>query len=129
MTYILKKGNLFVIGYDLTEDEGKRPELTRVTLSTKYAMRLPYEIASIISDTIDVEVIAVEDSQKLEELNKFLTKKYISLSTLMVITCFMIYSIFFDSLLNSVLFLIMEIISIVETYAIDKMARETWSNG
>lgn len=55
--------------------------------------------------------------------------KYISLSTLMVITCFMIYSIFFDSLLNSVLFLIMEIISIVETYAIDKMARETWSNG
>ena len=40
MTYILKKGNLFVIGYDLTEDEGKRPELTRVTLSTKYAMRL-----------------------------------------------------------------------------------------
>ena len=55
--------------------------------------------------------------------------KYISLSTLMVITCFMIYSIFFDSLLNSVLFLIIEIISIVETYTIDKMARETWSNG
>ena len=66
MTYILKKGNLFVIGYDLTEEEGKRP---------KYAMRLPYEIASIISDTIDVEAIAVEDSQKLEELNKFLTKR------------------------------------------------------
>ena len=38
-------------------------------------MRLPYEIASIISDTIDVEAIAVEDSQKLEELNKFLTKR------------------------------------------------------
>ena len=55
--------------------------------------------------------------------------KYISLSTLMVITCFMIYSIFFDSLLNSVLFLIIEIISIVETYAIDEMAREAWSNG
>ena len=75
MTYILKKGSLFVIGYDLTEEEGKRPELTRVTLSTKYAMRLPYEIASIISNTIDVEAIAVEDSQKLEELNKFLTKR------------------------------------------------------
>ena len=55
--------------------------------------------------------------------------KYISLSTTMVITCFMIYSIFFDSLLNSVLFLIIEIISIIETYTIDKMARETWSNG
>ena len=55
--------------------------------------------------------------------------KYISLSTLMVITCFMTYSIFFESLLYSVLFLIIEIISIVETYTIDKMARETWSNG
>ena len=75
MTYILKKGSLFVIGYDLTEEEGKRPELARVTLSTKYAMRLPYEIATVISGTIDVEAIAVEDSQKLEELNKFLTKR------------------------------------------------------
>lgn len=75
MNYILKKGNLFVIGYDLTEVEGKRPELTRVTLSTKYAMRLPYEIASIISDNINTESIAVEDSSKLEELNKFLTKR------------------------------------------------------
>lgn len=75
MNYILKKGELFVIGYDLIDEEGRKPELTRVTLSTKYAMRLPYEIASIISDTIDVEAIAVEDSQKLEELNKFLTKR------------------------------------------------------
>lgn len=55
--------------------------------------------------------------------------KYISLSTTMVITCFMIYSIFFDSLLNSVLFLIIEMISIVETYTIDKMAKEAWNNG
>ena len=38
-------------------------------------MRLPYEIASVISDNINVEAIAVEDSQKLEELNKFLTKR------------------------------------------------------
>lgn len=75
MTYILKKGNLFVIDYDLTKGEGKRPELTRVTLSTKYAMRLPTAIASIISDTIDVETIVVEDSKKLGELNKFLTKR------------------------------------------------------
>ena len=75
MNYILKKGELFVIGYDLIDEEGRKPELTRVTLSTKYAMRLPYEIASIISNTIDVEAIAVEDSQKLEELNKFLTKR------------------------------------------------------
>lgn len=75
MNYILKKGKLFVIGYDLIDEERRKPELTRVTLSTKYAMRLPYEIASIISDTIDVEAIAVEDSQKLEELNKFLTKR------------------------------------------------------
>lgn len=54
--------------------------------------------------------------------------KYISLSTTMVITCFAIYSIFFSSLLDLVLFIIMEIISIVETYTIDKMAKETWSN-
>ena len=75
MAYILKKGNLFVIGYDLTEEKGKIPELTWVTLSKKYAMRLPYEIARIISDSIDAEALAVEDSPKLEELNKFLTKR------------------------------------------------------
>jgi len=54
--------------------------------------------------------------------------KYISLSITLVITCFIIYSIFFSSLLDLVLFIIMEIISIVETYTIDKMAKETWSN-
>ncbi len=59
----------------------------------------------------------------------FSIMKYISLSTTMVITCFVIYSIFFSSLLDLVLFLIMEMISIVETYAIDKMAKEAWSNG
>ncbi len=75
MAYILKKGNLFVTGYDLTEEKGKGLELTRVTLSKKYAMRLPYEIARIISDIIDAEVLAVEDSPKLEELNKFLTQR------------------------------------------------------
>lgn len=55
--------------------------------------------------------------------------KYISLSTTMVITCFVIYSIFFSSLLDLVLFIIMEMISIVETYTIDKMAKEAWNNG
>ena len=54
--------------------------------------------------------------------------KYISLSTTMVITCFIIYSIFFSSLLALVLFLIIEIISIVESYTINNMAKETWSN-
>ena len=54
--------------------------------------------------------------------------KYISLSTTMVITCFVIYSIFFSSLLDLVLFIIMEMISIVETYTIDKMAKEAWNN-
>ena len=71
MTYILKKGDLFVIGYDLTEEEGKLPELTRVTLSKRYAMRMSYDIARIISDSINAEALAVEDSPKLEELNKF----------------------------------------------------------
>lgn len=55
--------------------------------------------------------------------------KYISLSTTMVITCFIIYSIFFSSLLDLVLFIIMEMILIVETYTIDKMAKEAWNNG
>lgn len=55
--------------------------------------------------------------------------KYISLSTTMVITCFVTYSIYFSSLLDLVLFLIMEMISIVETYTIDKMAKEAWNNG
>ena len=59
----------------------------------------------------------------------FSIMKYISLSTTMVITCFVIYSIFFSSLLDLVLFLIMEMISIVETYTIDKMAKGAWSNG
>ena len=54
--------------------------------------------------------------------------KYISLSTTMVITCFIIYSIFFSNLLDLVLFLIMEMISIVESYTIDKMAKEAWNN-
>ncbi|HIS38533.1 MAG TPA: hypothetical protein IAB45_03380 [Candidatus Onthousia faecavium] len=75
MTYILKKGDLFVIGYDLTEEEGKLPELTRVTLSKRYAMRMSYDIARIISDSINAEALAVEDSPKLEELNKFLTQR------------------------------------------------------
>lgn len=55
--------------------------------------------------------------------------KYISLSTTMVITCFTIYSIFFGSLLDLVLFLIIEIISVIETYTINNMAREAWNNG
>lgn len=55
--------------------------------------------------------------------------KYISLSTLMVITCLMSYSIFFGSLLDLVLFLIIEIISVIETYTINNMAREAWDNG
>lgn len=75
MAYILKIGNLFVIGYDLTEEKGKSSELTRITLSTKYAMRLPYETARIISEAINAEVLAVEDSPKLKELNQFLTQR------------------------------------------------------
>lgn len=75
MTYILKIGDLFVIGYDLAEEEGKIVELTRVTLSKKYAMRLPYETARIIADSINAEALAVEDNSKLEELNKFLTQR------------------------------------------------------
>lgn len=54
--------------------------------------------------------------------------KYISLSTLMVITCLMSYSIFFGSLLDLVLFLIIEIISIIETYTINNMARDAWGD-
>ena len=74
MTCILKVGNLFVTGYEL-EHEDKKTEVTRISVSKKYAMRLPYDIAIIISDAIDAEVLAVEDSPKLEELNKFLTKR------------------------------------------------------
>ena len=54
--------------------------------------------------------------------------KYISLSILMMITCFMIYSIFFESLLYSTIFLLLEIMSVIETYTINNMAKETWSN-
>ena len=54
--------------------------------------------------------------------------KYISLSTLMVITCLMSYSIFFGSLLDLILFLIIEIISIIETYTINNMARDAWGD-
>lgn len=54
--------------------------------------------------------------------------KYISLSTTMVITCFAIYSIFFESLLYSTIFLLLEIMSVIETYTINNMAKETWSN-
>ena len=74
MTSILKIGNLFVTAYEL-EHEDKKTEVTRISMSKKYAMRLPYDIAIIISDAIDAEVLAVEDSPKLEELNKFLTKR------------------------------------------------------
>ena len=52
--------------------------------------------------------------------------KYISLSTTMVITCFIIYSIFFESLLYSTIFLLLEIISVIETYTINNMAMEEW---
>lgn len=55
--------------------------------------------------------------------------KYISLSILMMITCFMIYSIFFESLLYSTIFLLLEIMSVIETYTINNMAKEAWSNG
>lgn len=55
--------------------------------------------------------------------------KYISLSILMMITCFMIYSIFFESLLYSTIFLLLEIMSVIETYTINNMAREAWNNG
>lgn len=74
MTYILQIGNLFVTGFDLRENEGKK-ELTRVTLSKSYAMRISYEVVNIILDNIDAKVLAVEDSPKMEELNKFLTKR------------------------------------------------------
>lgn len=52
--------------------------------------------------------------------------KYISLSTTMVITCFIIYSIFFESLLYSTIFLLLEIMSVIETYTINNMAMEEW---
>ena len=55
--------------------------------------------------------------------------KYISLSTTMVITCFIIYSIFFESLLYSTIFLLLEIMSVIETYTINNMAKEAWNNG
>lgn len=55
--------------------------------------------------------------------------KYISLSTTMVITCFVIYSIFFSSLLDLALLLIIEIISVIETYIINNIAKEAWNNG
>lgn len=55
--------------------------------------------------------------------------KYISLSILMMITCFMIYSIFFESLLYSTIFLLLEIMSVIETYTINNMAKEAWNNG
>lgn len=54
--------------------------------------------------------------------------KYISLSILMMITCFMIYSIFFESLLYSTIFLLLEIMSVIETYTINNMAKEAWNN-
>ena len=50
--------------------------------------------------------------------------KYISLSTTMVITCLVIYSIFFSSLLDLALLLIIEIISVIETYIINNIAKE-----
>ena len=52
--------------------------------------------------------------------------KYISLSTTMVITCFIIYSIFFESLLYSTIFLLLEIMSVIETYTINNMEMEEW---
>lgn len=55
--------------------------------------------------------------------------KYISLSILMMITCFMIYSTFFESLLYSTIFLLLEIMSVIETYTINNMAKEAWNNG
>lgn len=55
--------------------------------------------------------------------------KYISLSILMMITCFMIYSIFFEILLYSTIFLLLEIMSVIETYTINNMAKEAWNNG
>lgn len=55
--------------------------------------------------------------------------KYISLSILMMITCFMICSIFFESLLYSTIFLLLEIMSVIETYTINNMAKEAWNNG
>ncbi len=74
MTYILKIGNLFVTSFDLIENEGKK-EVVRVTLSKTFAMRISSETVDIILDNINAKVIAVKDSPKLEELNKFLTKR------------------------------------------------------
>lgn len=74
MTCILKVGNLFVIGYEL-EEKGKKSEVARISMSKKYAMRLPYDIAIIISDAIDAEVMILEDSPSIEKLNEFLTKR------------------------------------------------------
>ena len=74
MTCILKVGNLFVIGYEL-EEIGKKSEVARISMSKKYAMRLPYDIAIIISDAIDAEVMILEDSPSIEKLNEFLTKR------------------------------------------------------
>lgn len=75
MTCILKIGSLFVTGYELAEEEGKKSEVTRISMSKKYAMRLPYDIAKIISDAIDAEVMILEDSPSIEKLNEFLTKR------------------------------------------------------
>lgn len=74
MTYILQIGNLFVTSFDLIENEGKK-EVVRVTLSKTFAMRISSETVDIILDNINAKVIAVKDSPKLEELNKFLTKR------------------------------------------------------
>ena len=37
MTCILKIGSLFVTGYELAEAEGKKSEVTRISMSKKYA--------------------------------------------------------------------------------------------
>ncbi len=74
MTYILQIGNLFITSFDLIENEGKK-EVVRVTLSKTFAMRISSETVDIILDNINAKVIAVKDSPKLEELNKFLTKR------------------------------------------------------
>ena len=74
MTCILQIGNLFITSFDLIENEGKK-EVVRVTLSKTFAMRISSETVDIILDNINAKVIAVKDSPKLEELNKFLTKR------------------------------------------------------
>ena len=74
MTYILQIGNLFITSFDLIENEGKK-EVVRLTLSKTFAMRISSETVDIILDNINAKVIAVKDSPKLEELNKFLTKR------------------------------------------------------